>query len=90
MVFEFGSPVNILFASDAVHYGGAGDLRTNFTLALETQAVSSEPTSTSSTPNNNTTPQGIDMMTDLIVYGGIGLVINSSLIVGLVVYNKKR
>ncbi|MHA2224949.1 MAG: hypothetical protein ACXAC8_07080 [Candidatus Hodarchaeales archaeon] len=90
VVFQFGSQVNILFASDAVHYGGAGDLRTNFTLALETQAVGSESTSTSSPPNNNTTPMGINMMTDLIVYGGIGLVINSSLIVGLVVYNRKR
>jgi hypothetical protein len=84
IVFRFGTPIAIIFASSALHQGG---VRANFTIAFK-----SEPPLdiTNTTSPFGTLPPGVNIRQDLVVYGGVGIILNVTLILGLVIYDRKK
>ncbi len=83
--FQFGVQIGMVFASNDMEFHKQGT-RTNFTLALK----ANPPEGVTGTIQLNNTLAYANSMNDLLVYGGIGFIINVTLIIGLVAYNKKR
>jgi hypothetical protein len=73
----------MIFASSALHQGG---VRANFTIAFR----SDSPSGTNDTTTFNTLPTGGDSFSDLIYFGGIGLILNITIIIGLIIYDRRR
>ncbi|MHA1947007.1 MAG: hypothetical protein ACXAC6_10360 [Candidatus Hodarchaeales archaeon] len=84
VVFQFGAPIAIIFASSALHQGG---VRANFTIAFKSQPPIDL---TNTTSPFGTLPPGVNIIQDLVLYGGVGLILNVTLIIGLVFYDRKR
>jgi hypothetical protein len=83
--FQFGIPIGMIFASSNSDYHKKGT-RTNFTLALR----SIPPGDVTGTLLLNNSVSFKNNFNDLLLYGSLGLVLNGSLLVGLVAYNKSR
>ncbi len=84
VVFSFGTPIGMIFASNALHQGG---VRANFTLALKARP----PDEFNGTDSlNNTLPPTGNSRIDLIYFGGIGLLLNITIITGIVIYDRRK
>jgi hypothetical protein len=84
VIFQFGTTVTVLFASEAVHQSQF----TQITLALNPATPPTNGTDPIS-PGNNVLPP-IENMTDLFLFGGIGIIINTILIVAIIIYDRRR
>jgi hypothetical protein len=84
IVFRFGTPIAIIFASSELHQGG---VRANFTIAFKSQPPIDI---TNTTSPFGTLPPGMNIRQDLVLYGGVGLILNVTLIIGLIIYDRKR